>query len=121
MANKLQRGYQSFADMFGVSKLQVKRVVDRSKDKGLIKTEFRTITTKNIVANNVLSIEPDPELVFKLTYPQDAESTERVTPPYFKIRTNTKTTKRLLIRIQILLKKKGHLSPLPHKNCLTVD
>lgn len=68
-ADKLQRDYQSFAEQFGFTKRQVKDAIKLLEDLGLIQKEFRTVTTQQgRKANNVLFIEPVPEMIIAITF-----------------------------------------------------
>jgi len=128
-ADKLQRSYQSFADMFGVSKLQVKRAMDRLKGKGLVKIEFRTIKTKDMCINNVCFIEPVSAAIEDITRqvtPSLLQSKEGVTlkliPPYFKVKTNTKTTTKITTEnTNTTSSKEEESSPPSHTKSLSQD
>ena len=107
-ADKLQRSYQSFADMFGVSKRQIKAAIDRLKNQEFLKTEFRTVHSGNAIMTNVLFLEPVPKNVLNITHPQHTDIANHCTPllqsnvrgsynqmqegPTIKRRTYTKTT-----------------------------
>ena len=65
--DKLQRSYSDYEKTFGFTKLQSKRATDKLQQLGLIKKEFRTITYGNRKINNVLYIEPVPEMVNHIT------------------------------------------------------
>ena len=124
-ADKLQRSYQSFADMFGVSKLQVKRAMDRLKGKGLVKIEFRTIKTKDMCINNVCFIEPVSAAIEDITRqvtPSLLQSKEgvtlKLTPPYFKRRTYTKITTE---NTNTTSSKEEESSPPSHTKSLSQD
>ena len=96
-ADMLQRSYQGFADMFGVSRRQVKMAIDRLKDKELVKIEFRNVKANNIITNNVMYIKPVPERVRAITCPPSYIQMQEgvhsnVTGPAFECRTNTKNT-----------------------------
>jgi hypothetical protein len=76
-ADKLQRSYDALAEQFGVSKIQVKRAVDRLKARGILTTEFRTIRGQGgVPLANVLFIEPDPKALLAITYYEPGD-------PYF--------------------------------------
>jgi hypothetical protein len=58
-ADKLQKSYQAWADLFGLTKRQVKDAVAFLREQGLITTEFRHIRTEGGLAlSNVLFVEP---------------------------------------------------------------
>ncbi|MEA1935869.1 MAG: hypothetical protein U9M96_03490, partial [Thermodesulfobacteriota bacterium] len=72
-ADKLQRSYQSFADMFGVSKRQTKAAIDRLREQEFLKMEFRTVHSGNAIMTNVLFLEPVPKNVLNITHPQHTD------------------------------------------------
>ncbi|PFR73208.1 primosomal replication protein N, partial [Bacillus cereus] len=66
-ADTLQKSYQQLADSFGFTKRQVKEACDFLKERGLIKIEFRTILVNGTRCNNVMYVEPVPEMVQKIS------------------------------------------------------
>ena len=69
-ANKLQKRYQAYADMLGVSKAKVKLSFDLLVKLGLITREFRTISTQSLgPISNVMFIEPVMSGVIKISVP----------------------------------------------------
>ncbi|HDX9494673.1 DnaD domain protein [Bacillus cereus] len=66
-ADTLQKSYQQLADLFGFTKRQVKEACDFLKERGLIKIEFRTILVNGTRCNNVMYVEPVPEMVQKIS------------------------------------------------------
>jgi len=68
-SDKLQRSYNSYAEQFGVTKRQIKEAIKRLEKLGLIKTEFRNITTKDgLSINNLLFLEPIPSEILDITH-----------------------------------------------------
>jgi hypothetical protein len=69
-ADKLQKSYQSYSDLFGVSKQKVKQSFDLLVKLNLITREFRTIDIKSgLKLSNVMFIEPIIENVSKISTP----------------------------------------------------
>ncbi|WIV95407.1 DnaD domain protein [Bacillus bombysepticus] len=66
-ADMLQKSYQQLADSFGFTKRQVKEACDFLKERGLIKIEFRTILVNGTRCNNVMYVEPVPEMIQKIS------------------------------------------------------
>ncbi|OUB90293.1 primosomal replication protein N [Bacillus thuringiensis serovar medellin] len=66
-ADTLQKSYQQLADSFGFTKRQVKEACDFLKERGLIKIEFKTILVNGTRCNNVMYVEPVPEMVQKIS------------------------------------------------------
>ncbi|KPU55810.1 DnaD domain-containing protein [Bacillus wiedmannii] len=66
-ADMLQKSYQQLADSFGFTKRQVKEACDFLKELGLIKIEFRTIFVNGTRCNNVMYVEPIPEMIQKIS------------------------------------------------------
>lgn len=66
-ADMLQKSYQQLADSFGFTKRQVKEACDFLKERGLIKIEFRTIVVNGTRCNNVMYVEPIPEIIQKIS------------------------------------------------------
>ncbi len=67
-ADKLQKTYQEYSDIFGFSKNQVKAAIDNLVRKELITREFRNIKTKTgLSINNVMYIEPVLENIVKIS------------------------------------------------------
>lgn len=66
-ADKMQRSYTQWSELFGLSKKQVRDALSRLEDRGLITIEFRTIKTPNGTSlSNVMFLEPVPEEIEKL-------------------------------------------------------
>lgn len=66
-ADMLQKSYQQLADSFGFTKRQVKEACDFLKERGLIKIEFRTIVVNGTRCNNVMYVEPIPEIIQEIS------------------------------------------------------
>ncbi|PET25965.1 DnaD domain-containing protein [Bacillus cereus] len=66
-ADMLQKSYQQLADSFGFTKRQVKEACNFLKERGLIKIEFRTILVNGTRCNNVMYVEPVPEMIQKIS------------------------------------------------------
>lgn len=80
-ADKLQKSYGQYADFFGVPKDTVTDAVDLLVARGLITREFRTITAKGTVLNNVMFLEPVPAKIAEITFrntPPMGEKPDRV-------------------------------------------
>jgi len=98
-ADKLQRSYQSFADLFGVSKRQIKMAIDRLVSTELVKTEFRTVLVGDTMLNNVLFLEPIPENIAKITHPQHTDIISHYTPSYKKMQEGVQKNVRQIQRL----------------------
>ena len=79
-ADALQKSYDAFANLFGVSKRQVTDAVIRLEELGVIRREFRTVKEGNMVLNNVLFIHLNTEKLKEISYP----SCENVDTPITK-------------------------------------
>lgn len=68
-ADKLQKTYQEYADIFGFSKNQIKNAIDNLVSQNLITREFRHIKTgSGLAITNVMYIEPNIENIVKISY-----------------------------------------------------
>lgn len=68
-ADKLQRSYSQFSEMFGLTKNQVRDALKRLENAGLITIEFRHVTTKvGTKVANVMFVEAVPERIAEITY-----------------------------------------------------
>jgi hypothetical protein len=56
-ADKLQRSYSYFKKLFGFSKVQIKRAIDRLVDQNLMTREFRTIERGELKIGNVMFLD----------------------------------------------------------------
>lgn len=80
-ADKLQKSYQSYADMLGFTKIQVKRAFDFLIERGLVNVEFRNIHRGGLAINNVLYVEPVVDRVRPLMV-SEGHPYEKVNTPY---------------------------------------
>jgi hypothetical protein len=100
--DKLQRSYSAIAELFGLSKRQVKEAMDFLEDeKRIITREFRTVDTEAGRLNNVLFIDLNIEELHKATYDETypllrsnvgGSYIQTDHPPTFQRGTNTETT-----------------------------
>lgn len=68
-ADLLQRGYESYADQFGISKRQVKSAMDRLEELDIIRKDFRNITTVDkLFLSNVLYIKLNFKTLHNLSF-----------------------------------------------------
>ena len=84
-ADKLQRSYGQFTDMFGMGKSQVRNALKYLEAKGIITLEFKTINVRGTQMSNVLFIEPVVEALRRLNTPyqqtrEDLSSDETIAP-----------------------------------------
>jgi DnaD/phage-associated family protein len=96
-ADKLQRSYGAFADLYGYTKEQVKEALKRLEDKGLIDLDFRHPTVNGQKLGNVLYIGLKVERLKEITTPLLAlkhrgYGDESIDPISFKADTNTEIT-----------------------------
>ncbi len=106
----LQLSYDQIAKKFGVSKKQVRAATDVLENLGVIKKYFRTISGPGGRCSNVLFIELIPDVLDKLSHPEEIGVSKNVDTPYTdgidlssvadngisqKVDTNTKTTKEI--------------------------
>jgi hypothetical protein len=76
-ADKLQKTYQEYADIFGFSKNQIKNAIDNLCSQGLITREFRHIKTgTGLAITNVMYIEPIFDNIVKIS--NKIRSTQKV-------------------------------------------
>ena len=67
-ADKLQKTYQEYANIFGFSKNQIKRAIDNIVSQNLITREFRHIKTgSGLAITNVMYIEPIIDNIIKIS------------------------------------------------------
>lgn len=67
-ADKLQKTYQEYADIFGFSKNQIKNAIDNLVSQNLITREFRQIKTgSGLAITNVMYIEPNIDNIVKIS------------------------------------------------------
>ena len=66
-ADKLQKTYQEYADIFGFSKNQIKNAIDNLVSQNLITREFRHIKTgSGLAITNVMYIEPNIDKIVEI-------------------------------------------------------
>jgi hypothetical protein len=74
-ADKLQKNYDSYAELFGVSKKKTKQSFDLLVDLGLLTREFRTVDLDNgLKLGNVMFIEPIFPMVKAISINSDTPS-----------------------------------------------
>ena len=120
-SDMLQRSYSQISELFGCSERQAKEAIVFLEEMGVVKRNFRTITSGGVVCANILFIELFVDRLKELTYPNNnsepAEKTNSelpegvctnlytgasensqgvctdfVTPPYRFSHTNTENT-----------------------------
>lgn len=105
-ADKLQRSYRLYAELFGIGKTTAKRAIDNLVRLKLITKELKNVKIRMGTLSNVMYLEPILENVFRLTQSglneeEDSEHalpvsdpplSESDTPPIAKRQTYTKTT-----------------------------
>jgi hypothetical protein len=68
----LRQSYQYYADLFGESKKTVKVAMDKLESLKVIRREFRTVNFgEGLVSNNVMYVELHPDVLYKLTFPEE--------------------------------------------------
>lgn len=94
--DKLQRGYQAFADQFGFSKREATDALKRLRDAGLITLELRTVqTAEGMTLSNVLFVEPVPEAIIDINSMTRKSDAKNVTPVPFQRNTPSVSTEPL--------------------------
>ena len=73
-ADLLQRSYRQFSEQFRYSKRQVTEAIKALESLGVIRREFRTVSTNMQKLSNVLYIELFPDKLMELTYPEKTGS-----------------------------------------------
>lgn len=98
-ADLLQRSYESYADLLGISKRQARESIIRMEEKGILRRVFRTIPTPSGPISNVLFVKLNPEAIKQLTFhgvPYDISMSHpphsNVTPPTSESHTYTEIT-----------------------------
>jgi hypothetical protein len=96
-ADKLQRSYGAFAELYGFTKDQVKDALKRLEDKGLIELVFRHPVVNGQKLGNVLYIGLNVDRLKEITTPllplkQRGSKDESAEPLTFKDDTNTEIT-----------------------------
>ncbi|MEA2016487.1 MAG: hypothetical protein U9O59_07290 [Actinomycetota bacterium] len=78
-ADKLQKNYQEYADLLGVSKRTIKNSMDTLVRLELITREFRKIITKNgLVLTNVMFLEPIIHNIISISSPDKVGGDTRI-------------------------------------------
>jgi hypothetical protein len=84
-ADKLQKSYQAWADLFGLTKRQVQDAITFLKQRRILRVELRDVpTVTGAVLRNVVFIEPVPEMIRQLTdvpTPETATSSSPASSP----------------------------------------
>lgn len=71
-----QRNYERYADQFGFTKGQVKSAFDYLREKGLVRTEFKSFTSETgLYLSNVMYAEPIPEAIARINLPIQEDET----------------------------------------------
>jgi DnaD/phage-associated family protein len=96
-ADKLQRSYDGFADVYGYTKDQVKDALKRLEGNKLIDLDFRHPVINGVKYGNLLFIGLNADRLAEITTPLSSlkvggSSPEIPHPPTFKDDTNTETT-----------------------------
>ena len=71
-ADLLQKSYKELEDLFGFSSKQLREAFIRLEKLGLLKREFRTISSKGIKLSNVMFIRIFPKKIEEITTPDPA-------------------------------------------------
>ena len=81
-ADKLQKTYQEYSDIFGFSKNQIKNAIDNLCNQNLITREFRHIKTgSGLAITNVMYIEPIIENIINISNKSRSPQKVRGYPP----------------------------------------
>ena len=101
----LQKSYAQICEKYNVSTKQAREALIVLETLGVVKRHFRTIETEMGKCPNVMYIELIPDALYKLTYPEPADESEKTSFPSDKevftkketcpspeVRTNTKNT-----------------------------
>ncbi len=75
-ADLLQKSYKSYEEILGESRHSIKTAMDALEDLGVIRREFRDIQTPGGIANNVMFIDLDVDVLKRLTYPEMSEESD---------------------------------------------
>jgi hypothetical protein len=68
-ADKLQRSYSAFANLYGYTKNQIREAIDVLEELGVVSTEFRHPVINGQKLGNVLYIELKVDTLLKITHP----------------------------------------------------
>ncbi len=75
-ADLLQKSYQEYANLFGLTKLQVVRSIERLEKLGLIRRVLRNVTIPSGILSNVLFIELIPDALRLITFSSKSSNGE---------------------------------------------
>jgi hypothetical protein len=70
-SDKLQRSYGQFGNQFGLSKQQVTDAIIFLEKLGVIRREFRNMVLNGQKCVNLLFIDINPQILYKITYPEN--------------------------------------------------
>lgn len=96
-ADKLQKSYSNYAKLFGFSKVEVKRAIDRLCELGVITREFRPLDTEAGHLSNVMYLDVVVEKLKPQYNPPSLQKskdplTKKLPPPDKKVKTYTENT-----------------------------
>ena len=77
----LQKSYQQYADLFGLSKRQVSDAIIRLEEKGLVNRVFRNVETPSLTLPNILFLALNVENLREINGSVGGVTIERDTPP----------------------------------------
>jgi len=107
-ADLLQKTYESYSELFGISKTQVIDAVKRLEELGVIKRIFRNIRTdQGTFLSNVLYLDLDAEVLGLLSFPGRCQEISRDLPrkkegpPKKKDGTYTKSTSKIITNTNV--------------------
>ena len=82
----LRQSYQYYADLLGESKKTIKTAMDKLEKLQVIRREFRTVTYGDgLVCNNVMYVELNPEMLYRLTFPEEISAVDGENSPYAEV------------------------------------
>lgn len=85
----LRQSYQYYADLFGESKKTVKTAMDKLEQLQVIKREFRTVSYgEGLVCNNVMYVELKPDMLYRLTFPEEIPAMDGANNSYAGVSDN---------------------------------
>ena len=77
----LQRNYSKICEKYNVSTKQAREALIVLEKLGVVKRHFRTIETEMGKCPNVMYLELIPDVLYKLTYPEPADESEKTSFP----------------------------------------
>jgi hypothetical protein len=77
-SDKLQRSYGQFGNQFGLSKQQVTDAIIFLEKLGVVSREFRNIVLNGQKLVNTLFIDINPQILYKITYPENDAFTGKI-------------------------------------------